>query len=359
MFKIFISAGDISGEMHAAKLAGSLKTIGQNISISSCGGEKLRLISDEFIADISSMGAFGFLEPLKQIFYLKKVLSNIEENFKNYKPDRVVLVDFYGFNIHIAKLARARGIPVYYYISPQIWASRTGRIHKLAKYVTKMLLILPFEEELYKNAGIDAEFVGHPLLDTVPQPLSLDKRDKTIGFFPGSRKSVLLKHFDLFNDSARLLKERLGYEILFFGLKQQYAVFSKFPYRTIYDDIDFKERSRLAFAVSVSGTVSLETALLGIPMAVTYKLSMLNYLIARQIVKIPYITMANIIQSKELIPELIQDKAVPQLIAETAGKIISNKQKYIEIHNELLTVRKKLGQPGVSDRAAKIILGIQ
>lgn len=355
---IFISAGDISGEMHAARLAAALKRSATGVRITALGGKKLKAAADEFLFDLTELGGFGFWQPVKLYFRLKDLLRHItaERWDKGNKPDKVVLVDYYGFNIHLAEEAGKRGIPVYYYISPQVWASRKGRIKRLARAVDKMLVILPFEEELYRKAGVDAVFVGHPLLDTVPAaPGSKQPSQKFfIGLFPGSRPNVIVKHLPILLKSAELISRELPCEFILFSPHEAEKP-EVDAVKTVVDE-DFSERLKLDFAVTVSGTVSLENTLLGIPMAVMYKLSGFNYRLAKMLVRTPFITMANILLKRMVVPELIQKDANPEKIAATVLGILRDSRKAENMRKELLSVRKMLGEPGVSERAARIIM---
>lgn len=355
--EIFISAGDISGEMHAARLAAELKKSG-GARVTALGGPKLKAASDVFLADLTEFGGFGFWQPFKLYFRLKKLLGEVTARWDSTgKPDKAVLVDYYGFNIRLAEEAAARGIPVYYYISPQVWASRPGRVKRLAKSVRKMLVILPFEEKLYRDAGVDAVFVGHPLLDTVPEPgvKKSPEGKKVIGLFPGSRPSVIKKHLPIMLESAKLIGAQLPSEFVLFASRNAVPALSGAGLRTVVDE-DFSERRKLDFAVTVSGTVSLENALLGIPMAVMYRLSWFNYRLAKALVNIQYITMANILLARMAVPELIQRDASPERICETAVGILVSPQKTEEQREALLSVRAMLGTPGSVKRAAGIIL---
>lgn len=353
---IFISAGDISGDLHAANLMRAMKSISKDVCITSIGGRELKEVSDVFIEDIASLNAFGFF-PVKQLAKLKQVFKRTVQCWKENKPDKVILVDYYGFNIHLAQAAFKQNIPVYYYISPQVWASRPGRIKKLAKFVKKMFVILPFEEKLYKDAGVDAVFVGHPLIDIVPIAHHSAKFKETqkpiIGFFPGSRQHIVERHMRILEKVKDIIKGTLDAEFKIFGVKG--IDYNNTDMPIIYEDT-YDERKKLALAVTVSGTVSLESALLGVPMVVFYKLSKFNYMIAKMVANIKYITMVNILEKEEVVPELIQEKATPENIAKTAIDLLKNKEKLEYLRKKLASFRSQLGQPFVALRTAKLIL---
>ncbi|MDR1400880.1 MAG: hypothetical protein LBI98_00980 [Endomicrobium sp.] len=357
--KIFISAGDFSGDIHASDLIKEIKKISPLCYVSAVGGVNLRLVTDEFLDNIVSINAFGFL-PIKQFLYLRRVLKKLKSYFVKECPDKIILVDYYGFNIFVARLARKLRIPVYYYISPQVWASRSGRIKKLAETVKKMLVILPFEEKLYRSSGIDAIFVGNPLIDKVPKRQNFPKKSfghfnpPVIGLFPGSRKNTIKRHMSLILETAKILKCKLNAKFIMFSATDS-IVFRLPEYIEFCQSGDFERRKSIDFAICPSGTVSLENTLMGVPMVVIYKLSYFNYFFIRAIIKVKYITLVNILADKNIIPELVQTNAKPKKIAALVLEQLEL-ENYIRKAKELNAFRKILGVPGVSRRAAEIIL---
>ena len=352
--RIFVSAGDLSGEIHAADLVREIKKIEPACFISAEGGENLKSVADEFVENIVDINAFGFFL-VKQFFFFKKLLKRLEKNFKENKPDKIILTDYYGFHIFVARLAKKLGIPVYYYVSPQVWASRSGRIKKLAAVVKKMFVIFPFEEKLYKDNGVDAVFVGNPLIDKVSQKDKFEiSNPPVIGLFPGSRKSVIKKHMPIILATAKILQEKLGARFVMFNADK--SLESRLPdYIEFVSDNNQNKRKSVDIAVCPSGTVSLENALMGIPMVVMYKLAYFNYFIIRLIVKVKYITIINILADKEVVPEFIQFDAKPEKIAESVIAQLEP-DKYRKKIEELLAFRKTLGVPGVAKRTAEMIL---
>ena len=351
---IFISAGDISGDIHAANL---IKAIKKNsvYKIYAIGGNQLKAIADEFIEDIVNINGFGFL-PIKQIFYLKNIFKIVKNCLINNKTDKVILVDYYGFNIHLAKLANSLNIPVYYFVTPQVWASRKYRIKNIAKYVKIAFPILPFEKQMYEQENVKCFFFFFPLVDNVPDVLKNKEKNKNtvIGLFAGSRKSTIKRHLPIILDTVKILKEQNNnMKFVLFTLDKNELNIP--DYIEIKDGNNFEERSKPDIALCPSGTVSLENALLGIPMIVMYKLSWINYLIARLIVKVKYITLVNILLNKELIPECIQHKATSKILSHEIINMLEEK-KYNSVRNELLKFREQLGPSGVYERVAKRIL---
>jgi lipid-A-disaccharide synthase len=356
---IFISAGDASGDIHAANLARSLRKLGRDVHIAALGGEQLKKECDEFLYNLVEVGGFGFWQPFKLYFKLKNVLTDIAViYFERQKPDKVIIVDYYGFNIHIAKEASRRNIPVYYYISPQVWATRPGRVKTIGKYVKKMLAVLPFEEKLYRDAGIEAVFVGNPLIDMVPEPATWPAAvpDRIcIGLFPGSRPNVFRRHIGLLMETAGLIKAGINADFKIFCVPALAEKCKGLPYPCVVE-ADYGERKKITLAITPSGTVSTENALLGIPMVVYYKLSGFNYAIAKLLANVKYVTMVNILLGRMLVPELLQKDATPAAIAGTALRLLKDAKELDSLREGLLGIRGRLGQPGVADRAAGIIL---
>lgn len=352
--RIFVSAGDLSGEIHLAALVKELKKIDENILISAIGGDNLKAVSDAFIADIVHINAFGFL-PIKQILSLKKVYAQVKKLFLSQKPDKVILTDYYGFNIRIAWLAKSLKIPVYYFISPQVWASRSGRIDKLKACVEKMLVIFPFEEKLYRSRGVDAVFVGHPLIDKIEQKQVLEiSKPPVIALFPGSRSQAIKRHLPVIIRTAEILRQKIQARFVMFnsdmGLKKRLPSFIE-----LKNPEDMEARKSADAAICPSGTVSLENALMGIPMAVMYKLSLINYLIIRALIKVKYITIANILMDKAIVKEFIQFDAKPERIVGYVLELLEPSVHAAKV-KDLLEVRGKLGGGGALRRAAKIIV---
>jgi lipid-A-disaccharide synthase len=352
--KIFISAGDLSGELHALSLIKEIKLINPLCYISAVGGNNLKSVVDDFIVNIVDLSAFGFL-PIKPFFYLKRVLNKLKVYLIETRPNKVILVDYYGFHIHVARFAKKLDIPVYYYISPQVWASRSCRIKKLAKTVKKMLVIFPFEEKLYRDNDVDVVFAGNPLVDKVFEKKSFTiSTPPNIGLFPGSRKSVIKRHMPIILKTAKILKEKINANFIIF-ITDINISFNLPKYIKFEKSDNFEKRRLLNFAICPSGTVSLENALMGVPMVVMYKLSYFNYFFVKTIIKVKYISLVNILSGKSIIPEFIQFNAVPQKIASSVIEHLKI-ENYVPKIKELLTLRKNLGDIGVSKRVAETIL---
>ncbi|MBU0951805.1 MAG: lipid-A-disaccharide synthase [Elusimicrobia bacterium] len=362
--EILISAGDPSGDLHAANLAREIKKLNSGIHISAVGGKKLNETSDTFIYDIVGLNLHG-LPSVKQYFNLKKLLNeDIAGYLKKNKPTAIIPVDFYGFNIKLAQQAQKQNIPVYYFISPQIWATRPERINAIKEFVNHISVIFPFEEKIYSQAGVPVTFVGNPLLDTIPtMPHKALKNSSsegfTIGLFPGSRKQVVSWNLQTMLDTAKLIKDKYP-QIIFkiiglYSLKNCYMNVPKDGFEILYES-DYITRANFDFAITTSGTVALENTLIGLPMLVMYKLPWPLYFLIKSIIKVSSVTITNLLTNEKLVPEFLQRDAQPDKIANTVLNIISDENKLADIKQKLENVRDILGEPGVYNRTAKLIL---
>ncbi len=369
MARVLFVAGDLSGDHNAAHVAAHLKSQDPGIEIFAVGGPALKKTADRFLLDLVDKSVMGFWEPIKRIPWFWKVLNNvIRPALKEYRPDIVVPVDFFGFNRFTAKAGRESGAQVYYLVSPQVWASRPGRIATLKKLVHRMLVIFPFEEELYRKNGVPATFIGHPLLDRLPavpdeSPLRVEP---VVGLLPGSRAGEVKRHLPLFLRTAdRLARDVPGIRFVLFAAQSLSNDFYdrllgrdfRRPYLLeIVRDEDYAWRSGLDYAITSSGTATLENALLGVPMSVVYKMSPVTFQLAKRLVRVKHISMVNILAEKELVPEFIQDRATPENLSSACRDFLQDIARRKSIRAELLSLRGRLGGPGAGQRAAEEIL---
>jgi len=364
-------AGDPSGDLHAANLIKALRAKDPEISVTAIGGVRMQEVSTHFIYNLVSVGAVGFSEPFKHFFLWLKLIKLVRRYMEEKRPACVIAVDFYGFNHQILGLAAHRNIPAFYYISPQVWASRAGRAAKIAKLTREIFVIFPFEEALYKKAKGNATFVGHPLLDIMPEPEEKaappDNGAWNIGILPGSRKSEISRHLPLFIKAFYRIKEEHPNARAYLFAVPEFpdenivpALESVEKYWSkdieIVREKDYKRRAKLDFAFTCSGTATLENALLGVPMAVAYKMSKLTYEVARRVVKTPYISLVNILLKKPAVKELIQEKATVDNLAQEAFSFINNPARMAAARKELTGLRDMLGSHGAAERAAQRIL---
>jgi lipid-A-disaccharide synthase len=365
-----IIAGEASGDMHGASLVQEMHAMDPDLLFYGVGGAKMQIAGVKLTADAAEMAVVGLTEAIARIGTFLRVMRRLKASLKDNPPDLLILIDYPDFNLPLAKAAYKLGIKVLYYISPQVWAWRKGRIDAIRKCVDQMVVILPFEEEFYRRAGVNATFVGHPLLDVVKTELGRHEEINRLGFkedavtvalLPGSRK----------NEVSMLLPEMLGAcEILskmispvqfllplastvslafIKDLLAQSSVHVKIVQDGSYDAIAASDA-----AIVASGTATLETALLGTPMVVVYRISGISFAVGKRFIKVDYISLANLIAQKRIVPELIQSEANSQRIAAETRELIINKKKADEMRLSFSEIREKLGRPGASQRAAKI-----
>ena len=368
---ILIVAGDPSGDLHAANLIKALCAKDPEITVTAIGGVRMQEVSTHFIYNLVSVGAVGFSEPFKHFFLWLKLIKLVRRYMEEKQPACVIAVDFYGFNSQVLGLAHHRKIPAFYYVSPQVWASRPGRAAKIARLTREIFVIFPFEEALYKKVKGNATFVGHPLLDLMPEPVEKSGPPADgawkIGILPGSRKSEIARHLPLFLKAFYSIKEQHP--------KARAYLFAvpEFPDENIVPELekvnkywskdieivrekDYRVRSQLDFAFTCSGTATLENALLGVPMAVAYKMGRFTYEVAKLVVKTQYISLVNILLKKPAVKEFIQEKATVGNLAQEAFSFINNPPRIQAARKELLGLRQMLGSRGAAERAAQKIL---
>jgi lipid-A-disaccharide synthase len=372
--KIVVVAGEASGEAHAGRMLAELKKIAPDIKVSGIGGDSMRAAGAEIKVDFSELAVMGLIEVLKQYRQIKKIFNQLVSDLKNDKPDLLVLVDYPGFNLKLAKVAKKLHIPVLYYISPKVWAWRAGRVKKIKRYVDHMAVLFPFEQSIYEKAGVPVSCVGHPLVDAVKtlltteqakQKFALDPKHRVIGLFSGSRRSeveallpimieaaekIYHRHFDV--SLALPLAPGLDIETVKPLLRK-----ATMPVKIVEGDFyDFTKSCDVI--VAASGTVTLEIALLGVPHLIVYRVSPMTYRILKRLVKIPYVGLCNIVTGEALIQELLQDDVtVERLDQEISNLIIrpDSKARAEKIRQKVLTA---LGPSGGAQNAAQQILNM-
>lgn len=369
--QILIICGEASGDLHAGNLAQKILEINPEIKISGVGGGALRQVASEIYYDIKDLSVLGFFDVLKKLPKFLRLKKLILKKIQEEKPAAIIFVDFSGFNLRLAEAVN-NAIPTIYYISPQIWASRQGRIKTIKKYISKMLVLFKFEEEFYKNYGIDVDFVGHPLLDIVRpgtdkkeffNKLGFSESKTAIALLPGSRKQEIKYILPIMLRAACLIhKKRQDAQFVvakslqvdwdaYRRISGKFKLDLKIIEGRTYDCLNIAD-----FCLVASGTATLETAIMQKPFAVIYKLGFLNYLLYRPQIKIPYIGMVNIVAAKLIVPEFIQFGAHPKKIAESALQILENPSRIKEIKDNLAAVKSSLGEKGAAMRAARIVV---
>jgi lipid-A-disaccharide synthase len=360
--RIFILAGEASGDLHASNLVKELLKINSELSIFGWGGDKMKDAGVEVLKELKDLSFMGFLEVLLNINKIKKNFHDCKEQLITYNIDTIILVDYPGFNLRMAKWAKLRGIHVVYYISPQIWAWKKNRVFTIRKYVDAMFCILPFEVEFYTKYNYEAHYFGHPLLDEI----STFKNDKEsewliksgpiIAILPGSRKQEVERKLPLMIAAAKKLE---GYKIVvacapnlplsFYTQYQSEAI--EFAQHRTYELL-----SHATVAIVTSGTATLETALFKVPQVVCYKSSFLSYFIAKQLVKIKYISLVNLILNRPVLTELIQQDCTSQRIYNELLKIVPDGLETKRVYSEYELLVQLLGDSGASERIATQIL---
>ena len=368
---IFISAGDVSGDIHAANLVQALKELAPSLRVIAIGGPRLKACADEFITDLASQGIVGFVEPLRKLPMFFNLVKQVRHIFQTQKPAAFVAVDYYGLNHQFLKVAKEENIPAYYYVTPQVWASRQYRAKRLAALTKKMYVIYPFEPDFHKQRGGNAVFLGNPLLDKMPAPLhkNFDIKDpKTyawkLGILPGSRRGEITRltpvFYQTFKEICKTYPNTQAYMFLLPDANEQTFIdlMGEQPPANFHfvKETDYKMRAQMDFLLACSGTATLENALLGVPMLVAYKLFTPTYLIARMVIQVKYISLVNLLVNKPLVKELIQGDASVKNCTAVTQDMFAHPQKLADMHKELLTLRASLGDPGVAKRAAADIL---
>ena len=381
MKKILIIAGEASGDIYGADLARHLLKTRPDFKISGIGGKRMRDAGVDILYDISYISVVGLSEILPKLRTINKVFNLVSDIIKSGGADLVVLIDYPGFNIRLAGVAEKAGVPAVYYISPQIWAWRKGRIRLLAGRIKKMIVVLPFEEEIYAKEGINCSFLGHPLVDEVlstrdikesMQLYGLNENKTVLGIMPGSRTGEVRTLLPLFLSSAQIIidgnpeiqvimavAESLDYDEVE-GIVNKWKVSDSnrsLDIRLIKGDAnDVINASNVILAAS--GTITLQAALFGKPMVIVYKMSLLTYAVARLLVTVKHIGLVNILAGRRIVPELVQFDATPDNIAGEAKRFLYDTQYYEQTEKELNAVRLALGPPGASERVAREIAGM-
>jgi lipid-A-disaccharide synthase len=363
--------GEASGDAHGAKLVAALHRRDAKLKIFGVAGEQLERSDFETLFNVSKLTGMGLVELAGNIKNIWQAYRLLRGALKQRRPDLLILIDFPEFNLRLARIAKSLQIPVLYYISPQIWAWRRGRVRQIAKSVDRMAVVFPFEVEFYQRHGVDVTFVGHPSLETVSAQQSrdavlarhgLDLTQKTVALLPGSRHGEVIRHLPTMLAAAAKLQATD--KIQFFCLRASTIVADDL--RGIIGDAkipivdqDRYDAVRAADLVwTASGTATLETALLTRPMVIVYRMSWLTYLVARLLVRVDHIGMVNLIAGKRLVPELVQGDFNPTRLVGETRRILNDNQLRTNIIEELTRLRELLGSVGAADRVAEIALGM-
>lgn len=369
--RALIVTGEASGDLHGGNLIRAAREIDPELSFFGVGGSRMAAAGCEILIPGEELAVMGLVEVIGHFPVILRAFNRLKALFKGPdRPDVLILIDFPDFNLRLAKQAKKAGVPVLYYVSPQVWAWRRGRVQKIARIVDRLAAIFPFEPEFYRGLDIEVEYVGNPLLDEarVEQSrddflhgLMLDPGRFVVGLFPGSRRNELDYNFATIVAAAEQIKARMpDVQFLLPVAASLQASTIRERLRGVALDVVFCTESIYDTAnacdaiITVSGTVTLQIALVGTPMAILYKMSPLTFAIGKRLVKVPHIGLANIVAGQSVVREFIQDQAEPSSIADEIVRILEEKDYNCRIREGLGKVRQRMGEPGCSARVARM-----
>jgi lipid-A-disaccharide synthase len=370
--EIMIIAGESSGDLHASLLIKNLKEINPEIKISGLGGKLMEEAGAHIYYDLTEIAVIGFFEVLKNLPKFKAAFRLFLNKIDQRRPEAVILIDYPGFNLKIAREIKKRNIPIIYYISPQIWAWGRNRIKVIKKLIDKIIVVFKFEEDLYKQEMMDVYFAGHPLVDIVKTTKSkeevmsdynLSSSHCLVTLMPGSRENEVKKNLPLMLKTALNIQKKLK-KVQFIIIQSPALRAAKYykyldnqaiRARVIKEDT-YNLLKASSFAIICSGTATLESALLKTPFVIVYRISFLSWLLIRHLIKIPYIGLVNIVRGKKIIPEFVQHEAKPKRIAGFIIECLKDAERIKNMKEELNEVEKLLGPPEASKRAAQAVI---
>ncbi|MFO8163009.1 MAG: lipid-A-disaccharide synthase [Thermodesulfobacteriota bacterium] len=366
-----IIAGEASGDVYGAHLVMAIRELNPCIEFFGLGGPEMETVGVRVMYQLSAMAVVGMTEIIPKSRYIFRALRELKQLLHSTPPDLLILIDYPGFNLHLAKKAHSLGIPVLYYIPPQVWAWREGRVKKIAKRVDKVAVILPFEKKFYQRHGLETEYVGHPLLDislprmdkkSIKNNLNINpNRTPILGLLPGSRSEEIARMLPAMIGAAEIISRDYPdlYCVLPLASTVKENVVTPYIRRAKIDikveRLDTKQILKIAdLALIASGTATLEAAIMETPMVIAYKVSFLSYVLGRFLIKVSNIGLVNLVAGKDIVPELIQGKATALRLAEEALVILKNNALKRDMKRELKLVHEQLGQGGTAKNTAFI-----
>jgi lipid-A-disaccharide synthase len=362
--EILFVVGEASGDLHAAKVAAALRSAEPERPLVGTGGDRMRAAGVALLEHSERLAAIGFVEVLRHVPRHWRLLQTLKARFATGRVGLVILLDYPGFNMRVAEAAHAAGVPVLYYITPQVWAWGADRLPRLARWVAKAAVILPFEEALLRRHGVDARFVGHPLLDRVgelPAPaaaramLGLDPARPVLAVFPGSRRSELARHLRPFMDTAREVQRRHPAVQVIVSAAPGIVVDPALCPFPVVRDASFAVLRAATAGLLKSGTTTLEAAVAGLPHVIAYRTSAVTHAIARRLVRIPHIGLVNVVAGRGVSREFVQDDLVPARVADALEPLLDEADPVrATALAGLAGVRARLGEPGAAGRVAAL-----
>jgi lipid-A-disaccharide synthase len=372
--RIFIIAGEASGDNHGGYLAAELKKIAPEIVLEGVGGPRMKAAGVDILFNYGELAVTGLTEVAGRIVQIAGIFFKILARLRSNPPDLLIFIDYPDFNLMMARVAKLMGIKMLYYISPQIWAWRRGRVKSISRCIDRMIVILPFEEDFYRAEGVDVHFVGHPLVEMARPTMSrsearakygLKKASTVIGLLPGSRRNEISANLPVMLNAARIISGKVpGVE---FVIPVAQAIDPELirrhihpgdpPVKVLQDS--FHDLVNIcSLAIVSSGTATVEAALLEIPMIIIYKVSRLTYLAAKLVVNVNHIGLVNVVVGRQVVPELIQEQATAANIEREAVALLKDKQRLKEMKREFRSIKAQLGPPGAAARAAAKVIEI-
>ena len=370
VFKVMIVTGEASGDLHGAYLVQAMKVMMPNVSFCGVGGHKMQQAGVTLLSNVSDLAVMGLVEVLGRLKTILGVMAVLKRILEEDRPHLLILIDYPGFNLKLAKAAKKRGIKVLYYISPKVWAWRKGRVKTIRCIVDHMALIFPFEEDIYRKAGVPATFVGHPLLeeielrktiDEIKHEFDLETDKTTVALLPGSREGEVHRILPVMVQAAKILTDRfpaiqfvlpIAHTLppgLISGVFSHAGITVRLVNGRTHEVLSVSDVAMVA-----SGTASLETALLVKPMVIVYKVSPLTYFLGKMVVRIRHAGLPNIIAGRTIVPELIQKDFTPQRVADEISLILKEQQVRDRMIQDLIALRRRLGEAGASRRTARL-----
>lgn len=367
---VLIVAGEASADLHGSNLVKEIKRLDPGITFRGVGGQNMEREGVRILVPSSEMAVVGLTEVLPRLHLITRTYYALKRILKEERPDLLILIDYPDFNIRLARVARRACVPVLYYISPQVWAWRKGRVKKIKRQVDRLAVILPFEETLYRQRGVNAEYVGHPLIDAIPPRQErrealkgLDVRDSypIIGLLPGSRREEVRNLLPPMVQAASILQANFPNLQCLIPLASTISedlihdILGKPPVETtVLRGKIYSILNACDFAFVTSGTATLETSIMQVPMVILYRVSRVTYWIARRVIKVPYIGLPNLVAGAKIVPEIIQDEITPERLAREALAILQDGERRQNMVKGLINVREKLGVRSASRRTAQI-----